>query len=72
MSRAICWSVLFAWPVAMFAAISAGGAAPLGDAHGPFSPGHRYPLVIQTHGFPRNKFFRVGYYSETANAEEKP
>ncbi len=33
-----------------------------------FVPGHRYPLVIQTHGFPADQFFRVGYYSETANA----
>lgn len=33
-----------------------------------FLPGHRYPLVIQTHGFPRDQFFRVGYGSETANA----
>jgi dipeptidyl aminopeptidase/acylaminoacyl peptidase len=33
-----------------------------------FVPGHRYPLVIQTHGFPRDQFFRVGYGSETANA----
>jgi hypothetical protein len=33
-----------------------------------FAPGHRYPLVIQTHGFPSNQFFRVGYGSETANA----
>ena len=33
-----------------------------------FVPGHRYPLVIQTHGFPSHQFFRVGYGSETANA----
>lgn len=33
-----------------------------------FGPGHRYPLVIQTHGFPFHQFFRVGYDSETANA----
>lgn len=33
-----------------------------------FMPGHRYSLVIQTHGFPRDQFFRVGYSSETANA----
>ena len=33
-----------------------------------FVPGHRYPLVIQTHGFPRHQFFRVGYYSDTAVA----
>ena len=33
-----------------------------------FVPGHRYPLVIQTHGFPQDQFFRVGYTSETANA----
>ena len=30
-------------------------------------PGRRYPLVIQTHGFHRDRFFRVGY-SDTANA----
>ncbi len=29
--------------------------------------GKRYPLVIQTHGFQRERFFKVGY-SETANA----
>ena len=29
--------------------------------------GKRYPLVIQTHGFDRERFFTVGY-SETANA----
>lgn len=33
-----------------------------------FVPGNRYPLVIQTHGFPQDQFFRVGYDSETANA----
>lgn len=33
-----------------------------------FVPGHRYPLVIQTHGFPQDQFFRVGYYSDTAVA----
>lgn len=32
-----------------------------------FDAGRRYPLVIQTHGFHQNRFFRVGY-SETANA----
>jgi dipeptidyl aminopeptidase/acylaminoacyl peptidase len=32
-----------------------------------FEAGRRYPLVIQTHGFSRNRFFRVGY-SDTANA----
>jgi len=32
-----------------------------------FVLGGNYPLVIQTHGFHRNRFFRVGY-SETANA----
>ncbi len=32
-----------------------------------FEPGNRYPLVIQTHGFHRDRFFRNGY-SETANA----
>ena len=32
-----------------------------------FKDGHRYPLVIQTHGFQQNRFFRVGY-SETSNA----
>lgn len=30
-------------------------------------PDRRYPLVIQTHGFIQDRFFRVGY-SETANA----
>ena len=30
-------------------------------------PDRRYPLVIQTHGFDQDRFFRVGY-SETANA----
>jgi dipeptidyl aminopeptidase/acylaminoacyl peptidase len=33
-----------------------------------FVRGRRYPLVIQTHGFPPDQFFRVGYHSETANA----
>ncbi len=32
-----------------------------------FVPGKRYPLVIQTHGFNGDRFFRVGY-AETANA----
>lgn len=32
-----------------------------------FSPGRRYPLVVQTHGFQQQAFFRVGA-SETANA----
>ena len=32
-----------------------------------FEVGRKYPLVIQTHGFDRNRFFRVGY-SDTANA----
>lgn len=32
-----------------------------------FVPGGNYSLVIQTHGFDRDRFFRVGY-SETANA----
>lgn len=32
-----------------------------------FEVGRRYPLVIQTHGFDRNRFFRVGH-SDTANA----
>lgn len=30
-------------------------------------PDRRYPLVIQTHGFTQDRFFKVGY-SETANA----
>ena len=47
-----------AWPLGF------GGLAKPPD----FLPGHRYPLVIQTHGFPRDQFFRVGYGSETANA----
>ncbi len=33
-----------------------------------FSPGRRYPLVIQTHGFPRNQFFNSGLNSNTAAA----
>jgi dienelactone hydrolase len=33
-----------------------------------FVPGRRYPLVIQTHGILRNRFFRTGFDSETANA----
>jgi dipeptidyl aminopeptidase/acylaminoacyl peptidase len=33
-----------------------------------FVPGHRYPLVIQTHGIVRNRFFKTGFDSETANA----
>ena len=33
-----------------------------------FSPGHRYPLVIQTHGFPRDQFFNTGLVSNTAAA----
>jgi hypothetical protein len=28
-----------------------------------YEPGHRYPLVIQTHGFERNKFFADGIYT---------
>jgi dipeptidyl aminopeptidase/acylaminoacyl peptidase len=32
-----------------------------------FVPGRRYPLVIQTHGFRSDRFFRVGY-SDTSNA----
>ena len=32
-----------------------------------FSPGHLYPLVVQTHGFRQQAFFKVGA-SETANA----
>ena len=32
-----------------------------------FERGKRYPLVIQTHGFDENKFFRSGY-SDTSNA----
>ena len=32
-----------------------------------FDPGRRYPLVVQTHGFRRDRFFRVGY-SDTATA----
>ena len=32
-----------------------------------FDASRRYPLVIQTHGFHQNRFFRVGF-SETANA----
>jgi hypothetical protein len=32
-----------------------------------FSPDHRYPLVIQTHGFRNQVFFKVGA-SETSNA----
>ncbi|HKE93208.1 MAG TPA: prolyl oligopeptidase family serine peptidase [Povalibacter sp.] len=49
---------------------SAKGLAVIGGLAKPpdFRPGQRYPLVIQTHGFPRSQFFRVGYYSETANA----
>ena len=49
---------------------SAGGLSASGGLAKPpdFVPGHRYPLVIQTHGFPRDQFFRVGYGSETANA----
>jgi hypothetical protein len=32
-----------------------------------FSPGHPYPLVVQTHGFRQQAFFKVGA-AETANA----
>lgn len=32
-----------------------------------FDPERRYPLVIQTHGFRQDRFFRVGF-SDTANA----
>jgi prolyl oligopeptidase family protein len=32
-----------------------------------YIPGKRYPLVIQTHGFQRNRFYTYGY-SETSNA----
>ncbi len=32
-----------------------------------FKPGEKYPLVIQTHGFHPDRFFRIGF-SETANA----
>jgi dipeptidyl aminopeptidase/acylaminoacyl peptidase len=33
-----------------------------------FAAGHQYPLVIQTHGFPQDRFFTTGYGSETAGA----
>ena len=33
-----------------------------------FKLGHRYPLVIQTHGFPSDQFFTTGYGSNTAAA----
>jgi dienelactone hydrolase len=33
-----------------------------------FSPGHRYPLVIQTHGFPKDQSFNSGFVSNTAAA----
>ncbi len=33
-----------------------------------FVAGHRYPLVIQTHGFPQDRFLTTGYGSETAGA----
>ena len=33
-----------------------------------FVPDRRYPLVVQTHGIVRNRFFKTGFDSETANA----
>jgi len=33
-----------------------------------YVPSRRYPLVIQTHGFDGDQFFRTGTVSETANA----
>jgi dipeptidyl aminopeptidase/acylaminoacyl peptidase len=56
--------------VSIYRWTSARGLAAEGGLAKPpdFIPGHRYPLVIQTHGFPKDKFFRVGFGSDTAVA----